>query len=298
MIDPDYEVFVAIAEAGGLSGAGRALGLSPASVSKRLARLEARLGVRLLHRTTRKVALTGEGAVLYRDLVDVLADLAAAEDRVLGLAHRPAGPLRLTAPTSFGRMYLAPCMAAFLADNPRVELRLDLSDGYVDLATGQYDLAIRITPQPGSAYTAYPLATSARVLCAAPGYLAAHGMPGSLAALSEHRLLAAEGQLPWHLAGPSGLVRHSGASAVRTNSSEIVRELTVAGAGISLRSLWDVWQDLAAGRLVRVLAEYEGSHDAAIYALHTPRPRVPAAVGAMVAHLQSWFSGQARWPQA
>lgn len=295
MLDPDYEVFVAIVEAGGLSGAGRALRLSPASVSKRLARLEERLGVRLLHRTTRKVALTGEGKVLHRDLIAVLGELRAAEERISGRADRPLGPLRLTAPTSFGRMYLAPCIAAFMADNPLVDIELDLSDLFVDLAEGRYDIAIRITPQPGSAFAAVRLATSARVLCAAPAYLEAAGTPESLAALARHRLLAAEGQLPWNLAGPDGLVRHAGQSAVKTNSSEIVRELTLAGAGISLRSLWDVWQELDAGRLVRVLADYEGTRDAAIHAVHMPAPRLPAAVRAMTAHLERWFA-EARWP--
>ena len=296
MFDPDYEVFLAIVDAGGLSAAGRALRLSPASVSKRLARLEDRLGIRLLHRTTRRLSLTEEGALLHRDLSAVMGELKAAEDRVLGLASRPAGPLRLTAPTSFGRMYLAPCIAGFMADNPLVQMEINLSDTFVDLAEGPYDLAIRITPQPGSTLTAYRLATSPRVLCAAPAYLALHGVPESLAALSRHRLLAAEGQLPWSLTGPDGLVRQSGTSAVRTNSSEIVRELTLAGAGISLRSLWDVWQELSAGRLTRVLPAYEGSHDAAIYAVHLPRPRLPGAVEALVTHLQRWF-GEARWPE-
>lgn len=298
MLDPDYEVFVAIVEAGGLSGAGRRLRLSPASVSKRLARLEARLGVRLLHRSTRRVALTGEGEVLHRDLITVLADLKAAEDRVQGLGLRPSGRLRMTAPTSFGRIYLGPCVAAFLAQNPDVALELDLSDAFLDLAQGHYDLAIRITAQPGSAFSAHRLARSPRVLCAAPAYLAGAGTPTSLAALAGHRILAAEGQLPWSLTGPGGIALQRGRSAVATNSSEMVRELTLAGAGISLRSLWDVWEDLAAGRLVRVLDEWEGSHEAWVQAVHPPRPRLPAAVRAMIAHLEQWFGAEPRWPQA
>ena len=296
MIDPDYEVFVAIVAAGGLSGAGRELRLSPASVSKRLARLEERLGVRLLHRTTRRIALTGEGDVLYRDLVSVLGELKAAEDRVLGLASHAAGPLRMTAPTSFGRMYLGPCIAAFLAENPLVELELDLSDAFVDLTQSPYDLAIRITAQPPAGLAAHPIATSPRILCASPSYLARNGTPDVLDALGRHRLLAAEGQMPWSLSGPEGLVRYKAGSAVRTNSSEMVRELTLAGMGISLRSVWDVWQEVAAGNLVRVLPQYEGSHDAAVHALHTPRPRLRAAVRAMIDHLARWFSAEERWP--
>lgn len=297
MLDPDYEVFVAIVEAGGLSGAARRLRLSPASVSKRLARLEARLGVRLFHRSTRRVALTGEGAVLHRDLLGVLAELKGLEERVQGLGQQPSGSLRMTAPTSFGRIYLGRCVAAFLADNPLVELELELSDAFVDLTQGQHDLAIRVTAQPGSAFTAHRLARSPRVLCASPEYLARHGTPHTLAELAGHRLLAAEGQLPWSLTGPDGIVRHKGRSAVATNSSEMVRELTLAGVGISLRSLWDVWESLATGRLVRVLEAYAGSHDAWVQAVHTPRPRLPAAVRAMIAHLERWFAAEARWPE-
>ena len=298
MIDPDYEIFVAIVDAGGLSGAGRTLRLSPASVSKRLARLEERLGVRLLHRTTRRIALTSEGEVLYRDLVAVLGELRAAEDRVLGLASHAGGPLRVTAPTSFGRMYLAPCFAAFLERHPLVELELDLSDGFIDLTKDNYDLAIRITASPPPGLTTHRIATSRRILCAAPAYLGRHGIPASLGELTRHRLLAAEGQLPWHLGGPDGPVRYKGTSAVRTNSSEMARELTLAGVGISLRSVWDVWQELAAGNLVRVLPQVEGSHDAAVYALHTPQPRLRAVVQAMIDHLAQWFAEAARWPGA
>jgi DNA-binding transcriptional LysR family regulator len=295
MMDPDYDLFVAIVEARGLSAAARQLRLSPASLSKRLQRLETRLGVTLVHRTTRRMSLSARGEALYRDLVSIKAALDAAEARASGMTRIVAGPLRMTAPTSFGRIYLGPCIAAFLASYPRIDLELDLSDAFVDLTAGRYDLAIRITVQPPQAVTAQRLGGSPRVLCAARAYIAEHGDPASLGDLRQHRLLAAEGQLPWRLSGPDGQSVHKGASIVQTNSSEMVRELTISGAGISLRSLWDVSAELADGSLVRVLPDYEGARDAAIYAVHGAAPRLPAAAKAMTDHLADWFGRHHHW---
>ncbi|WP_326525052.1 LysR family transcriptional regulator [Sphingomonas sp.] len=266
-MDPDLALFARIVHAGSLAGAARAAGLSPPMVSKRLARLETRLGVRLFDRTTRSLSLTPRGERFYRDVAAILSTLAEAEARVADALPQPAGPLIVSAPTSFGRLHLAPVLAPFLAAHPAIDLTLDLSDDYVDL-TG-IDLAIRITADPPRGYAAHRLADSRRVLCAAPAYLARRGAPADAAELAGHRLLAANGQLPWRL---SGGVVIDGQSHVRTNSSEVVRELAVAGAGIALRSLWDVQVELADGRLRRVLPELEGAADIAIHAVH---PRAP-----------------------
>jgi DNA-binding transcriptional LysR family regulator len=295
MMDPDYDLFAAIVEAQSLSAAARRLGLSPASISKRLNRLEERLGARLIHRTTRRMALTPQGHRLHQDLVAIRAALKAAEDRITGRADLPAGPLRVTAPTSFGRLHVAPFLGAFLDRYPRIALELDLSDSFIDLMASRYDLAIRITAQVGAGLVGHRLATSRRLLCAAPAYLERHGTPETLAALAGHRLLAAEGQLPWQLDGPEGSVVHAGRSAVRTNSSEVVRELALGGAGIALRSLWDVGSALAGGALVRVLPDYEGSHDVAIFIVHTPMPRLPAPAQALVDFLTARYQPVAPW---
>lgn len=295
MMDPDYDLFVAIVAAQSLSAAARALGMSTASISKRLARLEERLGVRLIHRTTRRMTLTPQGHQLHADLQSIMLALKAAEDRITGRADVPSGPLRVTAPTSFGRLHVAPFLGAFLELHPHVALELDLSDGFTDLMSSRHDLAIRITAQVGAGLVSHRLATSRRVLCAAPAYLDRHGVPASLAALRDHALLAADGQLPWQLDGPGGLVTLSGQSAVRTNSSEVVRELALGGAGISLRSLWDVGSALASGGLVRILPDYEGSQDVAIFIVHTPMPRLPAAAQALIDFLQSCYQPAPPW---
>ena len=286
MFDPDYDLFLDIVAAGTISAAARSRGASVASVSKRLVRLEQRLGVRLAHRTTSRLSLTEAGKDLADTLLPMRAGLGAVEQRLAGGKTEIAGPLRLTAPTSFGRMHVLPCLPGFLAAHPEIELTIDLSDQYVDLLDGSYDLAVRIGARIGTGLSAYRLATSGRVLCASPTYCERFGMPDALRDLGDHHLLAAEGQLPWQLDGPEGSVVHSGSSHVRTNSSEVVRELAIGGCGIALRSLWDIASELETGALVRVLPQYQGSQAVGIFAVHAPGPVIPARLGMLVQYLR------------
>ena len=294
-MDPDYDLFLTIMRAGNLTGAGREMGLSPAMVSKRLRRLEQRLGTQLLHRTTRKVAPTSRGHALHSDLLHIATLLQRAEDRVCARPDIPAGPLHISAPTSFGRMHLVPYLLEFLERHPRLEIKLDLSDDFVDLVEQQVDVAIRITEKPAANLTAHLLTTSERILCASPSYIEKHGEPKSIDELPSHQLLAASGQLPWRLAGPSGEGHIGGASYVNTNSSEVVRELAIAGAGIALRSLWDINDALNSGALRQVLPEMRGSDDIAIYALHQPDPRSSPAVDHLIAYLKDFYRSRRPW---
>lgn len=280
-MDANYALFARIVAEGSLSAAARALGISPAMASKRLARLEDRLGVQLLHRTTRRLALTEAGAELHREVAEILVRLGEAEARVRKSGRGPAGLLRVTAPTSFGRLHIAPHLPAFLARYPEVELEIDLSDEYVDLLARQVHVAIRIAAEPGGEFIARRLADNRRVICAAPAYCAARGTPQNLADLARHRLIAAEGQLPWRLVGPGGGTGEiAGPSRVRTNSSELIRELALGGVGVALRSLWDVADALADGRLERLLPDWEGSSEVGIYAVQPRGRRVPPAAQA------------------
>lgn len=294
-MDPDYELFVKVAESGSLAAAGRALGLSPATMSKRLARLEVRLGVQLIHRTTRRLAITEPGERFYRDVVSILAMIAATEARVTGQAGVLSGVLKVSAPTSFGRLHLAPHLKPFLEAHPHLSLELDLSDEFVDLLSNRVDVAIRIGAHVGRGLTATRLAASGRVLCAAPGYLEEAGTPQTIAQLKEHRLLAASGQLPWTLISRRGVATIDEASHVRTNSSEVVRELTLAGVGIALRSLWDVGQDLSEGRLVHVLPDYRASSETGIYAVQPEADLTPHSVTAFIDFLRRLYAAPAPW---
>lgn len=287
-MDPDIALFVDVVREGSLAGGARAWRLSPAMVSKRMARLEARLGVRLLHRTTRRLSPTPAGAAFHREVAPLIAGLRAAEARMAQTAAEPAGPLSLSAPTSFGRLWIAPYLPAFLEQYPDVRLKIELTDTFVDLLDGDVDMAIRITATPPAGLGTHRLADNRRILCASPAYLDRAGTPETIAALRQHRLLAAQGQFPWRLTGATV----NGDSVVETHSSEMVRELALAGGGIALRSLWDVADALANGRLVRVLPGYEGSVAVGIWALHAP-VGAPAAVPALLDHLGAAWRGAA-----
>ena len=288
-MDPDYLLFARAVEAGSLSAAGRILNISPAMMSKRISRLEARLGVRLIHRTTRRLALTEEGASLHRDLVAILDAIHQAEQRVTSRHRSASGRLRISAPTSFGRLHVAPHVGRFLDLHPRVDLELNLSDAYEDLLTERIDVAIRITSDIPLHLEGHHLATNRRILCASPAYLAAHSIPDKIADLPRHRLLAADGQLPWRLVNGRARKLIDGQSHVRTNSSEIVRELALTGVGIALRSLWDVGDLIAEGSLVRVLDSWEGPADLAVHAVHPRAAGRPAAVDAFIGFLRDTF---------
>ena len=286
MMDHDYRLFALVIETGSISAAGRKLGLSPAAASKRLAALEERLGARLIHRTTRRLATTVAGQAFYEEIRAILAAADAAEARVSGRAERPAGLLRISAPTSFGRLHVAPHLPAFLDLYPQVSAELLLDDGYSDLLADRIDVAIRIAPAPESvALATRLLAPNRRVLCAAPRYLETHGEPASLDDLAGHRLLAARHQSPWRLEGPDGKRSVEVESIVATNSSEVVRELCLAGVGLALRSTWDVGSELASGVLRRVLPGWQGATDVAIWAVHAKAEPLPAAVTAYVGHM-------------
>ena len=286
MKDSDYGLFAMIVETGSLSAAARALQTSPAMASKRLSRLEQRLGVRLIHRTTRKLVLTAPGERFYADVKQILGAIEAAESRAIGIRNEPSGPLRVSAPTSFGRLHIAPSLDRFFRQFPLVELELDLTDENVDLYVDRVDLAVRITSDIPGNVDAWWLAPNHRILCASPEYIADNGSPVDFGELHRHRLIAADGQLPWRL--ENGTRRHvvEGRSHIRTNSSEIVRELAISGVGIALRSLWDIDLALKAGKLVPVLPGWEAPTDLAIYALQQKTPMQSAAVIAFVDFLK------------
>lgn len=289
-MDPDYLLFAKVVETGSFRRASAALGISPAMMSKRVARLEARLGVQLIHRTTRKLVLSQAGDQLHRDLIDILGAIRVAEERVTDRRMVPSGVLRVSAPTSFGRLHVAPLLPSFLARYPAVSLELDLTDAYVDILADRLDVAIRIADHVPASLQGRRLAANRRVLCTSPDYIAAYGRPATIDDLARHRLLAADGQLPWRLA--SGRMRRQidGRSVVRTNSSEIVRELALAGLGIALRSLWDVADMVADGRLVRLLDRWEGPDDLAVHAVLPKGAGQPAAVHAFIDHLEDAFA--------
>ncbi len=289
----DYEIFARVIKAGSLSAAAREMHSSPAMISKRVTRLEDRLGVRLLQRTTRRVTPTDIGQSFYERVLTVLAAVEDAENFATLDSERPRGLLKVSLPTAFGRLHIAPRIKSFVDQYPELRLLVDLNDEYVDLVAGSFDLAVRIGTLPDSSLVARRLAPNRRVLCAAPEYLARHGEPRELSDLHQHRLLAAGPQISWRLEGPEGLVTFKPQSVLQTNSSEVVREAVVSGLGIGFRSTWDVSSELKRGVLKRVMPRYGGAPDVAIYAVYCGRRLVPLKVRAFVDYLASIFGPDA-----
>ncbi len=291
----DLEVFAQVVSAGSLSAAGRELGLSPAVVSKRLRRLEDRIGTRLIQRTTRQISLTEAGQGYYERVVAILAGLEEAEAFVTRRSQQARGVLRVSAPTSFGRMHIAPHLKAFMGANPDLSVHLMLSDRFVDIVAEGFDIAIRIAELTDSSLVARRLAPVRRILCATPGYLAANGVPQDIEDLEHHVCLPPHNNDPWKLEGPEGTLLYRPAGRLSTNSSEVVRECVIAGFGIALRSTWDISEELLDGRLVRVLPRYEGSRDVAVYAVYASRHFLPTKIRVFVDYLSELFGPRPYW---
>lgn len=291
----DMEIFARVVTAGGMSAAGREMGLSPAVISKRIRRLEERLGARLLQRTTRQITLTEEGHGYYERVVGILASIEDAEAFVARSNEMPSGTLRVTAPTSFGRMHIAPHLARFLETNPAVRMSLMLSDEFVDIVGDGYDLAIRIAALESSSLIARRLAPNHRLICAAPSYIERRGEPKSLADLARHDCLFATHQDVWQLEGPEGYVAQRVTGPLQTNSSEVVREAALAGLGITLRSTWDVGEELKDGKLRVVLPDYHECRLVGLYAVYPSRSFLPAKVRVFIDFLANLYGPEPYW---
>jgi DNA-binding transcriptional LysR family regulator len=293
----DMEIFARVVTAGSMSAAGREMGLSPAVVSKRLRRLEDRLGTRLLQRTTRQISLTEAGQGFYERVVAILASIEEAETYVSRRSAMARGTLRVSAPTSFGRMHIAPHLSAFLKSNPDLAINLELSDEFVDIVGGGFDLAIRIAELTDSSLVARRLAPIHRVLCATPGYLHTHGTPRTIHDLSNHVCLAAANQDPWKLEGPDGPIAVRASGPIQTNSSEVIREAVINGVGIALRSTWDIGAELRAGKLQVVLPQYRASRHVGVHAVYPSRRFLPAKVRVFIDYLAHLYGPSPYWDE-
>lgn len=282
MIDSilDLVVFARVVSTGSMTKAARNLDLSLAVVSKRLAALEERMGVRLINRTTRKQHLTQEGQRFHEHCVRILAEVQDAESVVRQSRSEVAGTLRITAPRSFGRLYVAGIAAAFRALHPKVEIELILDDELLDMVDAGIDLALRFGALNDSSMIARYVAPNYRIVCASPGYIARHGAPATLDDLKRHACIVYSGRSSRHW-----LFQHEGRSmaaeiqpAFTFNDGDGAHALALAGAGLVYRTVWDMGSALEAGTLVRVLDNYttptEPLHIVYPHSLHlAPRVR-------------------------
>ncbi|MEM8610137.1 MAG: LysR substrate-binding domain-containing protein [Myxococcota bacterium] len=285
-------VFVAVVDGNSFTAAADRLGVTKSAVSRRIAELEEDLGVRLLHRTTRKLSLTEAGDRYLEFARRSLQEARLAEDAATALQDLPRGRLRINTPMSFGRLHVAPTIPAFLARYPDVEVEMTMDDKFVDIVGGGYDLAIRVGRLADSTLVARKLAPNHTVLCASPDYLASHPAPVTPEDLLDHNCLRYS---YYSEAGEWTLLRGDEAQHVRVtgnyqvNNSEALREALVRGCGIGRIPRFIVDPDLAAGRLRCVLSEYDlPAQD--IYAVWPERAYLPRKVRVFVDFLaeQGW----------
>ena len=284
----DMAVFAAVARAGSYTGAAAALGTSKSAASKAVARLERRLGTRLLHRTTQSVALTEAGTALEARAARMVEEAGLGAQAVASLAGAPLGTLRVNAPVTFGEMHLAPALPALLRRHPGLRVELVLDDRLVDPVAGGWDVVVRIAPLSDSTLAVRRLAANRRVVVASPAYLARRGTPRAPDELRAHDCLhytnvsrAAE----WRFRGPRGPISVPTAGSVEANHGLVLRAAALAGVGVGIFPEFMVAAELRDGRLVELLSAHALPRRTAIHALFARARPVPPKVRAFVDHL-------------
>lgn len=289
--------FVEVAARGSLSAAARAEGVAPAVIGRRLDALEARLGVKLLQRTTRKIALSNEGLAFLDNCQRILHDLENAEAQASERSARPSGHLSVSAPAGFGRQIVAPLIPSFVAEHRDVTVGLDLNDRVVDLISEGIDVAIRIADLSDSSLVGVKLANNRRVLVGSPDYFRRQGRPTTPDELSRHNCLAisnAGSQRGWTFrqAGKNVTLKVSGNMVC--NDGTVLHDWALAGKGLSWRSIWEVGTEIEQGLLETVLDEYAAPGND-IYAVFAQRQHRPLRVRVFVDFLRRAFAEPDYW---
>jgi DNA-binding transcriptional LysR family regulator len=289
--------FVDVAAKGSLSAAARAEGIAPAMIGRRLDALEERLGVKLLQRTTRRIALTNEGLAFLEDCQRILTELENAESAVSERSARASGHLLISAPAGFGRQHVAPLLPSFLSEHRDVTVTLNLNDRVVDLIGEGIDVAIRIADLSDSNLIGVKLADNKRVVVASPAYIKRHGAPRSLDDLAKHNCLAisSEGsQRGWTFRQNGRNVTLKAAGNMVCNDGAVLHDWALAGKGLAWRSMWEVGTAIESGELVTVLDGFAAPGND-IYAVFAQRRHLPLRIRAFVDFLRHAYAQTDYW---
>jgi DNA-binding transcriptional LysR family regulator len=292
--------FVDVVARGSLSASARAEGIAPAMIGRRLDALEARLGVKLLQRTTRKLVLTNEGSAFLEDCQRILAELEEAESAVAERSAKATGHLLVSAPAGFGRQHVAPLLPSFLAEHREVTVNLNLNDRVVDVVGEGVDVAIRIASLSDSTLVGVKLSDNQRVLVASPAYLKRHGTPQTLADLARHNCLAisSEGsQRGWTFRENGKIVTLKVAGNMVCNDGAVLHDWALAGKGLAWRSMWEVNAEIEDGRLTTVLDRFAAPGND-IYAVFAQRRHLPLRIRAFVDFLRHTYAQPGYWRQS
>lgn len=288
--------FLAVVRVGSFVGAAEATGLSKAAVSRHVADLEAHLGVRLLHRTTRRLSLSDDGQRFHERAVELVAQLEELEAETASTGGEATGLLRVNAPLSFGNLHLAPLWSRFLKDNPKLALDITLNDRVVDLVEEGYDMAVRITNRLDPSLISRRLAMTRMMLCASPGYLTANGTPTHPHDLAGQQVVAYSywtGGDDWTFRGPGGEVTVRVAPRIHTNSGDTCRTAALEDQGIILQPDFIVGPDLKRGALIELMPDFR-SIELGVHAVYATRKHMPMKTRRLIDFLVEAFSTP-RW---
>lgn len=292
------ESFVAVATRGSLTAAAVAEGVAPAIIGRRIDALEARLGVKLLLRTTRRVSLTHEGSAFLEDCQRLLADLFNAEASVSAGGVKASGHLRITAPAGFGRRHVAPLVARFRAQHGEVTLSLNLSDRVVDLAAEGFDCAVRVGDLPESSLVSVRLADNRRLCVATPDFLARHGTPAHPSELARFDCLMLSGDASqtrgWAFRVGQEVQHLRPGGPMDCSDGQVLHDWCLAGWGIAWRSTWEVDAEIASGRLVAVLEDYAAAPNG-IFMVLPQRKHLPLRVRLWIDFIRQHYAQPDYW---
>ncbi|WP_028771392.1 LysR family transcriptional regulator [Shewanella waksmanii] len=289
------KLFIRVAATQNISMAGKELGLSAAVASAHINKLEQTLGIRLIHRTTRQVSLTEEGQDFLPHAEEVIASVEAARASVGAGSLVPQGTLRVSAPASFGRMYIMPLLSQFLTQHSKIKVDLRLSDTIVDLVEGGFDIAIRDASLNDSSLVARKLAKDERIICASPSYIERFGIPLSPQQLSLHNCITLAGMDNWRFNLGSSETSVKVQSNLRTDNGEALRDACLQGVGIAMNSRWSVYRHLQRGDLVEVLQDTPFISSSAIWAVYPSSRLLAPKVRAFIDFLATEFGDTPSW---
>jgi LysR family transcriptional regulator, transcriptional activator for dmlA len=289
----EMEFFSLLTRLGSFSATAREMNVTPPAVSKRLSQMEARLGVQLLNRTTRQMAITAEGELYLQHARRILSDIEDMEHLIRSAIAKPRGLLRVNATLGFGRSHIAPLISSFAKKYPQVQVQLHLTVNPPALTEDTCDLCVRFGEPPDARVIARRIAANRRLICAAPAYLKAHGTPRTPQELAQHDCIGIrqgdEAYGIWHLSAGQKTETVKVRGSLSTNDGEIAVNWALAGHGLLMRAEWDITKYLHSGRLQQVLAGWQ-TPPADIYAVYPQRLQTAARVKAFVDHVVQAFA--------
>ena len=291
------KLFVRIASTANISLAGRELNISPAVASAHIGKLEETLGVRLIHRTTRKVSLTDDGKLFLPHAQEVLDSIETAQAAVGSGAQTPQGTLRVTTPASFGRMHLIPAIPEFLELYPKLNIDFRFSDSILDVVEGGFDVAIRHAELKDSNLHAKKLADDKRIIVASKNYIEKYGKPETPADLKNHKIVNLTGLEVWGFKAGQGITSIKTPNYLRMDNGEAVRDACIQGCGITLTATWCSYPYLKSGELVQILQYYPLATDCALWAAYPSNRLLAPKVRAFIDFLAERFSGTPYWDE-